>query len=316
MLNSYSDTLRQALNAAFSLVVLIVTLALTTGCSAVSKPQSKSGDKVTHTEQSAPNSISTAARFEQRLFKLTSDYYCTNGDWPRSWSDLLSFATKGANQNSSAAAPEWLNLTVEPTLSSARAIALTVSYTNQSGVKRRANFIAPPSCGDDDAADSAQEQVSVAGGGVRFKLPGGYKLINPKELKQRWKTAPFPDAGWEEGEDHGVLIALRFSEIEANSSDLAELSEEMADAYEISFPSIIWSAREERVIGGKPYIYQAFQGAAASSGDAFANSAIESVVLAGIFHGRLFSITVTAPVGGADLVTRTAMIIEDSLRVR
>lgn len=313
LINPLSQPLNQAIILA---LIATITITLTTGCSTISDSHSKAGDNAILKERSAPASISTAAVFEQRLFKLTSDYYCINGDWPKIWGDVVAFASKDSNQNSSAAGLDWLSLSTEPTLSSTRAVSLTLSYTNQSGLKRKANFIAPPSCGvDGDAPEASQEQVSVAGGGVRFKLPSGYKLIKPKELKDRWKTPPFPDAGWE-GEESGVLIALRFSEIEVDSSDLAELSQEMAEAYESSFPSIIWSAREERVVGGRPYIYQAFQSATVASGDGLVNSAIESVVLAGIFHGRLFSITVTAPVGGADLVTRVARVVEESLRVR
>jgi hypothetical protein len=294
-------------------------LAIITGCSPSYHP--KTENRGVGKAQDIPPEVGmpTALQFEGRLFKLTSDYYCRKGDWPTSWGELLAFAGGELNQSNGATSDlEWLKLSTEPILASSRAIVLKVSYLTQSGVKRKASFIAPPRCDSgDEPTEHELQKVSVAGGGVTFRLPKGYRLINPKELKDRWKAPPYPDAGWE-GEGNGVVIALMFSEVEVSNGDLVGLSEEMAEAYESSFPTIIWSAREERVVGGRPYIYQAFQSAAITSAnrDELANSAIESVILAGVFNRRLFSITVTAPNRGGDLVASVARIVEGSLKVR
>jgi hypothetical protein len=235
--------------------------------------------------------------FEKAAFDVLSDYYCSQKGWPKEWAEVEDFQ-KGRGQDAA-----WLQSVKAPQIASPRAIFLTLSYTSAEGARRRATYIAPPRCGK----ESESGVVEIAAEGVVFKLPSGFELMPARVVQQRWKAPPYPDAAW--SSEDGRLLAIRFGDVELKPEELPQFSEDMAEAYESSIPSLVWTFKDSKTISNKPVLYHEFQ-SAASSGP------IVNVVFSGVFDGRLFAITITGPTEKADAVVQAARQVEQSLQIR
>lgn len=266
-------------------VMLLTVAALGTGCAS--------------TPASVAPSISTdqPESFEREAFEVLSDYYCANKVWPTTWTEVEEFQ-RGRGEDA-----QWLQDAKEPALASPRAILLTLSYKTEEGAPRRATYIAPPRCGK----ESEKGVVAVAAEGVVFRLPEGFELMQAKDLQAKWKAPPYPDAAW--GAQDGRVLAIRFGDVEIKPEELPDFAEDMAEAYEASIPSLVWTFKDSKVIDGKPVLYHEFQSTAS-------NGPILNVVLSSTFDNRLFAITITGPTEKSDAVVRTARHIEQSLRIR
>ncbi len=234
---------------------------------------------------------------ERAAFELNSDFYCDRKRWPLEWSELVEF------QRQRGKAASWVEQVQEPRLSSPRAIFLSFEYTGVDQAPRRATYIAPPRCDQ----TSAKEIVSIAAEGVVFKLPDGFELMPVKDVQERWKEPPFPDAAWSAAE--GRVLAIRFGEVEIKPEELPKYAEDMAEAYESSIPSLVWTFKDSKVIGGKPVLYHEFQSQALQG-------PTSNVVLSSVFDGRLFAITISGPTEYADAVVQAARQIERTLQIR
>jgi hypothetical protein len=248
-------------------------------------------------ELSPSNTGATEASFEQRVFDLVSDYYCERLAWPQSWTDLAVFE-KGRGKEA-----DWLGEASDVTLSSPRAILMSFSFTDKEGTPKKATYIAPPRCGK----PAEKGLVSIAAEGVSFKLPDGFELMPAKDIKQRWRSGPYPDAAWNSSD--GRLIAVRFGDVEIKQEELNQFSEDMAEAYETSIPSLVWTAKEIRNVGAKQVLYHEFQNTASTG-------PILNAVLSGVFSERLFAITVSGPSELGDDVLKAARAVERTLRIR
>jgi len=239
----------------------------------------------------------TEASFEQRVFDIVSDYYCERLAWPVSWTDVEAFEKGRGNK------VEWLGEARDVTLASPRAIIMSFSFTDKEGNPKKATYIAPPRCGK--AAEKGI--VSIAAEGVTFKLPDGFDLMPAKDIKQRWRSGPYPDAAWNSSD--GRLIAVRFGDVEIKQEELNQFSEDMAQAYEASIPSLVWTAKEVRKVGDKQVLYHEFQNTASTG-------PMLNAVLSGVFSERLFAITVSGPSELGDDVLKAARDVERTLRIR
>jgi len=235
--------------------------------------------------------------FEKAAFDVVSEYYCAQKAWPTTWAQVEDFKRERGED------AEWLKLAKEPSISSPRAILATLSYKTEQGAARRATYIAPPRCGK----ESEKGIVSVAAEGVVFRLPDGFELMRGAELQSKWKAPPYPDAAW--GAQDGRVLAIRFGDVEMKPEELPDFAEDMAEAYEASIPSLVWTFKDSKVIDGKPVLYHEFQ-SVASTGP------ILNVVLSSTFDSRLFAITITGPSEQSDAVVQTARHIEQSLKIR
>lgn len=235
--------------------------------------------------------------FEKIAFDVLSDYYCVQKKWPTAWTDVVEFQRDRGEE------VVWLQTVDDPRISSPRAIFLSLSYNSAEGAPRRATYIAPPRCGK----ESEMGVVEIAAEGVVFKLPDGFELMPTKIVQQRWKAPPYPDAAWSASD--GRLLAIRFGEVEIRPEELSKFADDMAEAYESSIPSLVWTFKDVKVISGKPVLYHEFQ-SAASTGP------IVNVVFSSAFDNRLFAITITGPTEKADAVVQAARQVEQSLQIR
>jgi hypothetical protein len=149
--------------------------------------------------------------------------------------------------------------------------------------------------------------VSIAAGGVVFKLPKGFELMSTGDIKSRWKSPPYPDVAWSSAE--GTILAIRFGDVEIKSEELMSVAEEMSEAYESSVPLLVWLAKESKVINGKHFLYLEFQSDSS-------NGLIANVVFTSSFDNRLFAISLTGPVAEVEALREVAKEIEQTLQVR
>jgi hypothetical protein len=240
--------------------------------------------------------------FEREVFKGAAAFYCEHKRWPESWKDLAK-ARADEHRGAVSALPAGYS---EPVLSSPRAILLTMSYKNEGGSTRVATFIAPPYCGDADKSDDPRD-VSIAGGGIVFRLPEGFRLMKGADVKAYWKSAPYPDAAWLAGD--GRLVAIRFGDVELSPSETGDFLHDLTEAYEASVPSIVWRVREVQTVGDKTFLRHEFENSSSKG-------RLVNVALSSSFSGLLFAITVTGPVEQTTGVLEAAGQLEDSLKVR
>jgi hypothetical protein len=252
----------------------------------------------TSTAPSAPPvSPDDPTSVEKAAFDLASDFYCNRKRWPLVWSELVEFQRQRGGDTS------WVEQVKDPKVSSPRAIFLTFEYMASDQAPRRATYIAPPRCGQ----ESAKGVVAIAADGVVFRLPDGFELMPVKDVQQRWKAPPYPDAAWSATD--GRVLAIRFGDLDMKAEELSQYAEDMAEAYESSIPSLVWTFKDSKVIGGKPVLYHEFQ-STASTGP------ILNVVFSGSFDSRLFAITITGPTEHSDAVVQAARQIEQTLQIR
>ena len=283
--NSDPGSILLVMRAKIKSVILLVGSTIIVGCSS---PTS---------QVSTLPSDGAGESFEKRVFDLVADYYCARLVWPASWADVQEFE-RGRDRD-----PSWLAQAKDVTLASPRAILMSFNFTDQEGTPKKATYIAPPRCG------KATEKgvVSIAADGVVFTLPDGFELMPGKDIKQRWRSGPYPDAAW--SSEDGCLLAVRFGDVEIKPEELAQFSEDMAQAYESSVPSLIWTAKESRKISDKNMLYHEFQNTT-STGQML------NAVLSGVFDGRLFAITVSGPSDKGDAVLKAARSVERTLKIR
>jgi hypothetical protein len=249
-----------------------------------------------------PNiSLDQPEEFEKAAFKVLSDYYCSRKSWPSAWSEVQDFQRELKGDRSEDLA--WLQSVKEPQISSSRAIFVTLNYKSAQDSERRATYIAPPRCGE----ESEKGVVSIAAGGVVFKLPKGFELMTSSDMKSRWKSPPYPDVAWSSAE--GAILAIRFGDLEIKPEELMYVGEEMSEAYESSVPQLVWLAKDSKFIDGKPVLYHEFQSDSS-------NGLIANVVFSGSFDGRLFALSLTGPVAELDSLRVVAKEIEQTLQLR
>ncbi|MFN4895247.1 MAG: hypothetical protein ACK5GN_06075 [Pseudomonadota bacterium] len=246
----------------------------------------------------APNvSQDDPDNFEKCAFDLLSDFFCEEKRWPTEWAQLVGFEKRRGRDAT------WLEVVKEPQISSPRAIFLSLRYVSSGGVPRRATYIAPPRCG----REAEEGVVSIAADGVVFDLPAGFKVMSASDVRERWKAPPYPDVAWNTSD--GRVLAVRFGDVDIKSDELPQFAADIAEAYESSIPSLVWTFKDSKVINDKPVLYHEFQ-STASSGP------ILNVVFSGSFADRLFAITITGPTEISDAVVQSARQVEQSLRVR
>lgn len=244
-----------------------------------------------------PVSVDDPTSLEQAAFDLASDFYCDRKRWPTAWGELIEFQRQRGEDAS------WVEQVKDPQVVSPRAIFLTFAYTGADQAPHRATYIAPPRCGE----KPAKEVVAIAADGVMFRLPDGFELMPVKDVQQRWKAPPYPDVAWSAAD--GRVLAIRFGELELRPEELPQYTEDIAEAYQASVPSLVWTLKESKVISGKPVLYHEFQS------DASAGKVLNAV-LSGAFDGRLFAITITGPTEHSDSVVEAARQIQQTLQIR
>ncbi len=275
----------------------------------------------------APSTPTGPAAAEGALFRVVSDFYCTYRGWPTKWEDLLAFLQAQANPSgmnpgvaaeSSAFAADEAARDLErlqelplPTLSVARAIALTMTYstsgTDEQGsagpipVMRRVTFIAPPACGE----GGDPEAVSMAGGRVVFRIPDSFSVLSPSMIKERWKNPPFPDVAWSDSSSDSV-VAVRFGEAELKSDTAKKFKKGLESAYEISVPGLTWISRKIEKEGKRPVLFHEFE----------SDSSRGRLITAAIslpFDDKLLSLNVVGPARQREWVSAVASQLKQTL---
>lgn len=266
-------------------VLLIAPLVITTGCGASSVGPA-----------GASESIRKPASAEKRMFSVMSRYYCEHKRWPKTLDEMGAFA------ESVDESPIDTGKFQNPTLESSRAVVLTLSYDNNLGARRKVSFIAPPHC-DDEKVDG---EISIAAGRIRFEVPTGFALMSGEAIKGRWKNPPFPDAVWRD--DSGVLIAIRFGDVEVTSSELQTLAPSLTEAYEGSVPSLTWMRHSPRVIDDRTILEHEFESDSSTG-------RLINFVISTSFDEKLLAITLIGPAKDAARVEEMATQVESSLRI-
>jgi len=254
------------------------------------------------TSGTGPESASSeSVRAETRFFKKVSAFYCAQYRWPKSWSELREFQ---ASQGSEAS---FLDEFGAAEIQSPRAIVLTLSYVDKQGVRHKASFIAPPSCRPKSQGEKASNVVAIAGDGVVFTLPERFSLMKAKEIQERWKAPPFPDAAWHR--EGGVLVAVRFGDLELSNDQVSDALQDMVEAYEAAVPSLVWRSKGVMSISGKTMLRHEFESASSSG-------TLLNIVYSGSYDGRLFAVTITGPSHVSQELSDVARQTEETLIVR
>ena len=265
-------------------VCLLVSVVLT-GCGVASSSGKRSeGDRQ---QPASP---------EQEMFSVMSRYYCEHKSWPATLEQLEAF-DQSVNE-----APIDIRTFKNPTLEASRAVVLTLGYDNELGVRRKISFIAPPRC-DDEKTDG---EISIAAGRIRFEVPTGFALMGGEAVKQRWRAAPFPDAAWRD--ERGILIAIRFGDVEVQPAELVSLDASLTEAYESSVPSLVWVRKGPREVEGRVLLEHAFE-SDSSTGK------LVNFVVSTSFDGKLLAITMTGNSQDVDRVDAIVQKVETSLRI-
>jgi hypothetical protein len=253
----------------------------------------------------APARVSTPsgdpANIEKQLFATLSTYYCKQYQWPRSLEQLRE---QGGQVS---ADKDFFEQFEDAKFESPRAVLWTMTYVSRDGTPRKVSFIAPPRCGVDPRSKPDKRDVSIAGGGVVFRLPESFSLLKGAMVQQRWKAPPYPDAAWSAPD--GRLIAIRFGEHEISDAEVSEALEDVIEAYEAAVPSLVWRSKESRVVAGKNVLRLEFESNSSAG-------RIINVVYSASFDGRLFAITITGPLENEVGVSAVAESVEGSLVVR
>jgi hypothetical protein len=230
------------------------------------------------------------------MFSVMSRYYCEHKGWPRTLDDVRAFAE--SVDDSSIDTDKFKNSTLE----SSRAVVLTLSYDNSVGTRRKVSFIAPPRC-DDDKVDG---EISIAAGRIRFEVPTGFALMSGEAIRGRWKAPPFPDAVWRD--ESGVLIAIRFGDVEVTSAELQTLAPSLTEAYEASVPSLAWMRHGPRVIEDRTILEHEFESDSSTG-------RLINFVISTSFDEKLLAITLISRAEDTARVEDMATQVENSLRI-
>lgn len=251
-------------------------------------------------EPTPPLEVGDVASNERVVFGAAAGFYCARAGWPKDWDELVDFErARGSDVG-------VLETFEEPEFETPRAILLTLSYRKGDGAARKVTFIAPPSCGE-GVKKSDTRAVSIAGGGVRFRLPERFRLMKGEAVKERWRAPPYPDAAWSSSD--GRVIAVRFGDVELDRDDTVDFLADVSEAYQASVPTLAWIARDVISVQGAPMLRHEFENSSS-------RGVLRSVVLSGSFDHRLFAITVTGPAEVSESVTQAASEITDGLSVR
>lgn len=245
--------------------------------------------------------LSESAKAEGRFFKEVSAFYCANFRWPTSWSEFAEF------EISRGVASNLFDEFAEPLIQSPRAIVLNLSYLDRANVRRKASFIAPPSCDSNAMQRGESRNVAMAGDGVVFLLPEGFSLMKAGEIAERWKSPPFPDAAWQRADES--LIAVRFGDLDLTDEEVTESLDDMVQAYESSLPSLVWRGKSVVAIADKSMLKHEFESTSSQG-------RIVNVVYTGSYNGRIFAVTITGPIEVADALSQVALQVEATLSVR
>jgi hypothetical protein len=149
--------------------------------------------------------------------------------------------------------------------------------------------------------------VSIAGGGIQFRLPQDFSLMKGAAVQERWKSPPYPDAAWSSAND--LLVAIRFGDLELLNEEVPDALEDMVEAYQAAVPGLVWRSKEAMMLGPTQVLRHEFESSAAAG-------RMLNVVFSASFGGKLFAITVVGPVGQEQLVVGVARDVQNSLTVR
>lgn len=268
-----------------SRVFILAALVIISGCGASSVTPVGEGEPVQGVESS-----------EKRMFSVMSRYYCEHKRWPKTLEEVQAFAE--SVEDGRFALEEFQ----KPSLTSSRAVVLTLGYDTELGARRKVSFIAPPRC-DEEKIDG---EISIAAGRIRFEVPPGFTLMTSEAVKGRWKAPPFPDAVWRD--EDGLLIAIRFGDVEVTSAELEELAPSLAEAYEGSVPSLKWVRQGPRVIDDRTVLEHEFESDSS-------NGRLVNFVISTSFDDKLLAVTLISRAEDAERVEKVATQVENSLRI-
>lgn len=246
---------------------------------------------------------------ERRMFAVVSDFYCEKKRWPHSLLELTE-ASKTFKSGVSLD-PDTAQYFEGATAAIPRPILYSLEYAPR-GVgsttapsRRRATFIAPPSCGDEQLSEGA---VSIAGGRVTFQLPAGYLPLSLQQIKERWGSGPAPDVAWSDAAG-SVTVAVRFGEAQLTVDGMQNFKAGVESAYARSVPGIQWHRREFSPQNEPPLLVHEFSSTSSKG-------VLRTVALSLSFDSSLLSITATAPEDSAELVSVVSTMVRDSLRLK
>jgi hypothetical protein len=127
------------------------------------------------------------------------------------------------------------------------------------------------------------------------------------QIVRHWRAPPYPDAAWTA--DDGTLVAVRFGDIELETSEIASFLQDVTEAYQASVPSLVWHSQDVKKLGSTTMLRHEFENISS-------RGKLLNVVLSGSFDHRLFAITVTGPVERVESIEQAAQSIESTLKVR
>lgn len=214
-------------------------------------------------------------------FEVITRYYCDHSGWPED----LNLVREWAEQKE---IPHELDLYRDAKTDSSRRILYTVNYlpTEDAEDRRTITFIAPPRC-PVDSEPQDPSLVSMAGGGVTFRLSPDFAPLDADQMRERWGDGPYPDVAWESGEGK-LLVSARFGEVDTTADELKSLQEPLEAAYAQSAKNIVWKVRKFGKVNGAPWIRLAYESDSIKG-------RLYNTSLTTTFKGKLLTLSFTSP---------------------
>ena len=242
-------------------------------------------------------------RDEELAHKELSLFYCEKKRWPSSWEEFTSWAaaTPSPQVSKPGASPRDNFNNVK--LTSPRAILLTVNYVDQGNTERLVSYIAPPVCRE----TTEPRVVTIAGERVSFVLPENFTVLGAAGIQERWKNGAYPDVVWEDAAQ-GIVLAVRFGEVEVAPEGLAKFSRSLERVLTKSVPKISWITKRVKSGGEQPRLIHEFESDSS-------RGRLVTVGMSFSFDNRLLSVNVVGPADKRAQVESMAEAVRGSLRL-
>jgi hypothetical protein len=239
---------------------------------------------------------------DEQNFEVMTSFYCDKQRWPQTLGEIEAWAKENARDFIAYPDAKLLNT---------RRIVVSIDYRKETDARttpaavperRTVSFIAPPRC---SAPSDDPAHVSMAGGGVQFRLTPAFRPLNRAEMQERWGAGPYPDVAWKTKE--GVLISVRFGEMDLDRGSLRTLLDPLVGAYTQSRKGIRWRSKKFGKMGTTEWIRLSFE--SDSQKGRLYNSSFTST-----FQGKDLTLALSAPIAEEkELVALSKAVLESAM---
>jgi hypothetical protein len=241
---------------------------------------------------------------DESNFDVMTRFYCEKQRWPETLTEIEMWAKERSEEFVAYPDAKLINR---------RRIVISIDYQKAADARastaavperRTVSFIAPPRCSD-PVEDPAH--VSMAGGGVQFRLTPAFRPLNRAEMQERWGTGPYPDVAW--ATEGGILMSVRFGEMDLDRAALRGLLDPLVRAYTRSRKGIRWRSKKVGKMGTTEWIRLSFE--SDSQKGRLYNTSFTST-----FQGKDLTLALSAPVAAEKELISLSKAVLESVTIR